>query len=66
VPGIVIPDKIRERMQKAGENSTKAGTQIAVELIEKIKPIINGVYIMPAFSRFDYVAEIIESVSNKG
>jgi homocysteine S-methyltransferase len=66
VPGIIIPDKIREQMQKAGEDSPKAGTQIAVELIEKIKPAINGVYIMPAFSRFDYVAEIIESVSKKG
>ncbi len=66
VPGIVIPDKIRERMQAAGEDSPKTGIQIAVELIEKIKPSINGIYIMPAFSRFDYVAEIIESVSKKG
>ncbi|MEN6435335.1 MAG: bifunctional homocysteine S-methyltransferase/methylenetetrahydrofolate reductase [Anaerolineaceae bacterium] len=63
VPGIAIPVEIRDRMQKAGEDSPKAGIQIAVELIEKIKPRINGIYLMPAFSRFDYVAEIIESVS---
>ena len=63
MPGIAIPVEIRDRMQKAGEDSPKAGIQIAVELIEKIKPRINGIYLMPAFSRFDYVAEIIESVS---
>ena len=49
-------------MQKSGENSAQTGIQIAVELIQKIKPLIAGVYLMPAFSRYDSVAEIIETV----
>ena len=38
----------------------KVGIQIAVELIQQVKDMAAGVYITPPFSRFDYVAEIIE------
>ncbi len=62
VPGISIPDEIVERMEKAGDHAAEEGVRIAVELIEQIKPWAQGVYIMPQFSRFDLIAEIIEKV----
>ena len=62
VPGISIPDKIIQRMEQAGEHAAEEGVRIAVELIEQIKPWAQGVYIMPQFSRFDLIAEIIEKV----
>jgi homocysteine S-methyltransferase len=62
VPGISIPDEIITRMEKAGENAAQEGVRIAVELIEQIKPWAQGVYIMPQFSRFDLIAEIIEKI----
>ncbi len=62
VPGIVIPNKTVQRMEKAGERAAEEGMRIAVELIEQIKPWAHGVYIMPQFSRFDLTAEIIEKV----
>ena len=62
VPGISIPDKIIQRMEQAGERAAEEGVRIAVELIEQIKPWAHGVYIMPQFSRFDLIAEIIEKV----
>jgi homocysteine S-methyltransferase len=52
-------------MRKAGENSAREGIKIAVELIETLRSEIHGVYLMPAFNRFDYVSEIIESVKSK-
>jgi len=64
VPGISIPDEIITRMRKAGENSAKEGIKIAVELIESMQTDVQGVYLMPAFNRFDYVSEIIEKVKN--
>jgi methionine synthase I (cobalamin-dependent)/5,10-methylenetetrahydrofolate reductase len=60
VPGISIPEETRVRMEKAGEDGAKVGVELAVDLIEKIKPWAQGVYIMPQFSRYDLVAEIIE------
>jgi homocysteine S-methyltransferase len=65
VPGIIIPEKIIDRMRKAGESSAKEGIRIAVELIEEMREAVQGVYLMPAFNRFDYVSEIIEKVKMK-
>lgn len=62
VPGISIPDKMRERIEAAGEQSVKVGVEIAVELIEQLKTWASGVYIMPQFHKFDMVAEIIERI----
>ncbi len=62
VPGISIPDEITQRMEKAGDRAAEEGVRIAVELIEQIKPWAQGVYIMPQFSRFDLIAEIIEKI----
>ncbi len=63
VPGIVIPDEIRSRMSAAGENSASEGIKIAIELIEQTRELARGVYLMPAFNRFDAIAEIIEAIS---
>ena len=62
VPGISIPEKTLRRMEQAGERAAEEGVRIAVELIEQIKPWAQGVYLMPQFSRFDLIAEIIEQV----
>jgi homocysteine S-methyltransferase len=62
VPGISIPDDTIRRLEHAGEEAAKEGVAIAVELIEQIKGWGQGVYIMPQFSRYDLIAEIIEKV----
>jgi len=62
VPGIGIPDAIQHRMMSAGESAATEGVEIAVELIEALKADFQGVYFMPAFSRYDMVAEIIDRI----
>jgi methionine synthase / methylenetetrahydrofolate reductase(NADPH) len=62
VPGISIPDEMYRQMEKAGEAGAKVGVELAVALIEAIKPWAQGVYLMPQFSRYDLIAEIIEAV----
>jgi methionine synthase / methylenetetrahydrofolate reductase(NADPH) len=61
VPGIHIPEAMHTRMCKAGDRGAKEGIRIAVDLIEKVKERAQGIYLMPAFNRFDYAAEIIET-----
>jgi homocysteine S-methyltransferase len=61
VPGITIPDSIHKRMVNAGEDGAREGIRLAVELIGQLKSLSGGVYLMPAFNRFDYAAEIIEA-----
>ena len=60
VPGIFIPEDVHEQMRKAGEEGAKKGIELAVKLIGELKAVAQGVYLMPAFNRFDYAAEIIE------
>ncbi|HSV85594.1 MAG TPA: bifunctional homocysteine S-methyltransferase/methylenetetrahydrofolate reductase [Levilinea sp.] len=62
VPGISIPEEIMRRMELSEEKSPREGIKIAIELIEQARPFAQGVYLMPAFNRFDYVAEIIEAI----
>jgi 5,10-methylenetetrahydrofolate reductase len=62
VPGVIIPESVRQRMEAAGEDGAKVGVELAVRLIEAVKPWAQGVYLMPQFSRYDLVAEIVEAV----
>lgn len=62
VPGVVIPEEHITRLEKAGDSAPSEGVRIAVELVEEMKSSVQGVYIMPAFSRFDLAAEVIDAV----
>jgi methionine synthase / methylenetetrahydrofolate reductase(NADPH) len=62
VPGIQIPEVIQNRMAAAGEAAALEGAQIAIELIQDLQADFQGVYFMPAFSRYDMVAEIIDRI----
>jgi homocysteine S-methyltransferase len=62
VPGISIPEVLRSRIDHASENASAEGIKIALELVEQMQSHIQGIYLMPPFNRFDYAAEIIESV----
>lgn len=61
VPGIVIPDEVHQRMRTAGEDGAQEGIRLAIGLISQLKSVAQGVYLMPAFNRFDYACEIIEA-----
>ena len=48
VPGVSLPEKIMNRMEKAGESASEEGVQIALEMIDKVKSKkgVNGIHIM--------------------
>jgi homocysteine S-methyltransferase len=61
VPGIDIPDAICERIGKATDERDE-GKRIAIELIESLRPLVAGVYLIPAFRRYDAAAELIDEL----
>jgi homocysteine S-methyltransferase len=61
VPGITIAPAIFERLEAAGKASPYEGVRIAQELIAQLRDWVQGVYLMPAFSRYDLAAEIVEA-----
>ena len=59
VPGIVIPEPLRQRMADA-DDSQQEGVVIARELLSELRPFTQGVYLMPAFGRYDLVASVMD------
>jgi homocysteine S-methyltransferase len=66
VPGVDIPEAIQRRILAAGENTSQEGVCIAVELGERMRPWAGGIYLMPAFNRYDLAAEVVEQVRRGG
>ncbi|MBN1217532.1 MAG: bifunctional homocysteine S-methyltransferase/methylenetetrahydrofolate reductase [Anaerolineae bacterium] len=65
VPGINIPDEIRQRMRSAGDKGAAEGLALARELIAGLRAFTHGIYLMPPFERFDLAAQLIESVKQE-
>lgn len=60
VPGMMLPDAVRDRMRKAGEErGPKEGQAMARDLIAMCREKAAGVYLVPSFGRYDIVAELI-------
>ncbi len=62
VPGITIAPELFERLEAAGADSPREGVRIALELIEQMRDWASGIYLMPAFNRYDLAAEIVERI----
>ncbi len=62
VPGIEIPEAIRGRIAGAGDRAPAEGVRIAQELLLSVRERAQGVYLMPAFGRYDLVAAVIDAL----
>ena len=62
VPGMRIPDDIRERMHKAGsgEKAQLEGVAIAQEALLAARELAQGAYIMPPFNKVELAVRVIE------
>jgi homocysteine S-methyltransferase len=62
VPGIEVPSEILARLEKAGDKRAE-GITITQELLWQIRGLVQGIYIMPPFRKYDVAAEVIRSVN---
>ena len=61
VRGITIPDAIRQRI-KRGRDPKEVGVIIAQEILEDLRPVVQGAYMIPAFGRYDLIADVLDAV----
>lgn len=59
VPGMSIPEPLRRRMEETTEPQPE-GVAIAQEILLALRPFAQGVYLMPAFGRYDLVANVMD------
>jgi homocysteine S-methyltransferase len=64
VPGMRVPEHIRERMREAGsgEAGQQEGIRIAREMLTRVKDRVAGAYIMPPFGRYHLAVEVIRGI----
>lgn len=59
VPGITIPKKIRQAMAKAGDNGAAVGLELAQALLEQLRHICQGTYLVPSFGRYEDMCTLV-------
>ncbi len=64
VPGMQVPEAIRERMRKAGTgpSARREGVAIARGMLEAVRHRVAGAYIMPPFERHELALEVVEGL----
>ncbi len=65
VPGITIPENVRKRMREAGDAGHAVGLQLAQELLQEARGMIQGVYLTPSYGRYDVVSELTQMLKAK-
>jgi homocysteine S-methyltransferase len=62
VPGMAIPDAIREMMRRAGDHGPSTGIEIARSFLKEARHLVAGVYMMPPFQKYHVVDELLEVI----
>jgi methionine synthase / methylenetetrahydrofolate reductase(NADPH) len=60
VPGIVVPEDVQRRLEKAGANAGAEGLALAKELYAQARDKVAGVYIIPPFKQPEAALELLE------
>ena len=65
VPGMQVPEAIRDRRRTAGGGPAgrKEGVAIAREMLVQVKDRVQGAYIMPPLERYELALEVIDGLA---
>jgi homocysteine S-methyltransferase len=59
LPGVVVPEALRLRLREAGDGALAEGRAIAREVIAAARGGVQGIYLIPAFNRYDLAEELV-------
>ena len=66
VPGVSVPQEIIDRMRRANEKSKEhavaEGIAIAREMLERVRPIVQGVQVSAPFGKVELALQVFEGV----
>jgi homocysteine S-methyltransferase len=60
VPGMRIPEEIREQMRQSGHEGPRVGAVIARNFVKEARQLVAGAYMMPPFRKYQVVEELME------
>ena len=59
VPGISVPQELRDRMERAGERAAEFGVDLSVDFLEAARSQVQGAYVLPSVGRYDLAASVV-------
>jgi len=59
VPGISVPQELRDRIERAGERASDLGVDLAVEFLGEARGQVQGAYVLPSVGRYDLAARVV-------
>ena len=64
LPGVHIPEEYIKRfdIEMSKEEAQEVGIEMAVEIANKIKPYVDGIYFMTPFNRVEMIVKIMEKM----
>jgi homocysteine S-methyltransferase len=67
VPGVTVPDAVLDRMRRANarskEHAVAEGIAIAHEMLERVRPIVQGVQVSAPFGRAELALEVLDGIA---
>jgi homocysteine S-methyltransferase len=60
VPGMAIPQAVRDRLRRAGNGTAKEGVALAQEMLLSAKKLVAGAYLLPSFGRYETIVEVVK------
>ena len=65
VPGVSVPDAILERMRRSpdGPAGLQEGVRIAQEMLQEVRPYVQGVQVSAPFGRIPHALEVFDALS---
>ena len=65
LPGVVGPEPVRDRMTEAGDDGPAEGAAIARETAAAAGGGVQGIYLIPAFGRYDAAADLVKQINGE-
>jgi homocysteine S-methyltransferase len=59
VPGIVVPDEVRQTMARAGEAGREVGIELASQLVAHARRLVDGIYVITSYGKYAVAEEIV-------
>ena len=54
-----VPSWVCDAIDKAGNGAEQCGLELAQRLLEDLRPLVQGVYFVPSFGRFDGIGDLV-------
>lgn len=55
-----VPDAVRAGIERAGAGAAAYGLELTARLLEGVRPMVQGVYFIPSFGRFEGIADLVK------